>query len=211
MDQAHQRWLKAQRDNQNSSERQQLQLFEDLVKTKKEDYHQACKALSALQNAQQSLEALNRTLSQCQMPIPEAQMPDGIRLLPQRRQQDALSGLDHLLRERERGLDQAKFSAQSRQQQMEQRQTELKTQIDTLEKGQMVYPDGNRARRVCPGHQPGAEPVRAGPGRPYPLRDPDCPGTGLAGVRRGPVLETAGLTSWSPPSTTTRPRGPLPA
>ncbi len=149
VEQAQHRLLEAQRENQNSSERQRLLVFEDLVKAKRADYDRARKALSTLKNAQQSLEALNRMFSQCQMAIPEEQMPDGIRLLPQRRESEALSALSQLLQERELGLDQAEFNARSRRRQMEQRRGELQTQINALNKGQLVYPDGDRARRVC--------------------------------------------------------------
>ena len=76
-------------------------------------------------------------------------MPDGIRLLPQRRESEALSALSQLLQERELGLDQAECNARSRRRQMEQRRGELQTQINALNKGQLVYPDGDRARRVC--------------------------------------------------------------
>lgn len=71
------------------------------------------------------------------------------RLLPQRRESEALSALSQLLQERELGLDQAEFNARSRRRQMEQRRGELQTQINALNKGQLVYPDGDRARRVC--------------------------------------------------------------
>lgn len=164
VEQAQHRLLKAQRENQNSSERQRLLVFEDLVKAKRADYDRARKALSTLKNAQQSLEALNRMFSQCQMAIPEEQMPDGIRLLPQRRESEALSALSQLLQERELGLDQAEFNARSRRRQMEQRRGELQTQINALNKGRWSIQTGT-GPGVSVRPSTGSEPDGTGAGR----------------------------------------------
>ena len=100
-EQAHQRWMDALRENQNSPERQQLQVFEDLVKDREKDYTEARKALSSLQNAKQELEALNRKLSDCRRALPAEQMPDAIEQLPEQRQTEQLTAMEQLLRERE--------------------------------------------------------------------------------------------------------------
>lgn len=148
-EQAHQRWMDALRENQNSPERQQLQVFEDLVKDREKDYTEARKALSSLQNAKQELEALNRKLSDCGRALPAEQMPDAIEQLPEQRQTEQLTAMEQLLREREDSLDQEEFQVRSDLQQLKERQKALRAKIETLEKGQLVYPDQDRAKRVC--------------------------------------------------------------
>ena len=148
-EQAHQRWMDALRENQNSHERQQLQIFEDLVKEREKDYTEARKALSALQNAKQALEALNRKLVDCGRALPAEQMPDAIEQLPERRHSDQLTRMEQLLREQEAALDQDEFQVRSDLAQLKKRQAALQAQIETLEKGQLVYPDHDRANRVC--------------------------------------------------------------
>jgi len=148
-EQAHQRWMDALRENQNSPERQQLQVFEDLVKDREKDYTEARKALSSLQNAKQELEALNRKLSDCRRALPAEQMPDAIEQLPEQRQTEQLTAMEQLLREREDSLDQEEFQVRSDLQQLKERQKALQAKIETLEKGQLVYPDQDRAKRVC--------------------------------------------------------------
>lgn len=148
-DQAHQRWMEAVRENENSQEHQQLQIFEDLVKERAKEYAAAQKALSALQNAKLTLESLNRKLADCGQALPAEQMPDAIRHLPQRRHMDELDLMARLLREREAALDQDEFQARSDLDRLKKRQTALQTQIETLEKGQLVYPDRDCANRVC--------------------------------------------------------------
>lgn len=148
-DRAHQRWMEAMRENQNSSERQQLQVFEDLVKEREKDYTEARKALSSLQNAKQKLEALNQKLAIYNRALPAEQMPDGIEKLPERRQINQLAAMEQLLMERENSLDQDEFQARSNLKQLEDRRAVLQKQIETLEKGQLVYPDNDRANRVC--------------------------------------------------------------
>lgn len=148
-EQAHQRWMDALRENQNSPERQQLQVFEDLVKDREKDCTEARKALSSLQNAKQTLEALNRKLAGCGRALPAEQMPDAIEQLPERRHSEQLSIMEQSLRERETALDQDEFQVRSDLAQLKARQAALRTQIETLEKGQLVYPDHDRANRVC--------------------------------------------------------------
>ena len=134
-EQAHQRWMDALRENQNSPERQQLQVFEDLVKDREKDYTEARKALSSLQNAKQELEALNRKLSDCRRALPAEQMPDAIEQLPEQRQTEQLTAMEQLLREREDSLDQEEFQVRSDLQQLKERQKALQAKIETLEKG----------------------------------------------------------------------------
>lgn len=148
-EQAHQRWMDAVRESENSQERQQLQIFEDLVKERKREYAEAQKALATLLNAKQTLEVLNRNLADCGQALPAEQMPDAIAQLPQRRHMDALDHMARLLRERETALDQEEFQARSDLDQWKKRQTALQAQIETLEKGQLVYPDHDCANRVC--------------------------------------------------------------
>ena len=131
----YQRWMDALRENQNSPERQQLQVFEDLVKDREKDYTEARKAPSSLQNAKQALEALNRKLSDCRRALPAEQMPDAIEQLPEQRQTEQLTAMEQLLREREDSLDQEEFQVRSDLQQLKERQKALQAKIETLEKG----------------------------------------------------------------------------
>lgn len=149
VDRAQQRWVEAQLKMRNSEEQQQLQVLEDLVKAKQQDYSQANRALSALDKAEQVLGELNRRLADCQMAIPEQQMPQAIEQLPEKRQAEQLDVLESLLRKREETLDRQVFRLRSRLEQLKERQAELKTQIEKLESGQLVYPDNDRANRVC--------------------------------------------------------------
>lgn len=57
--------------------------------------------------------------------------------------------MEQLLREREDSLDQEEFQVRSDLQQLKERQKALQAKIETLEKGQLVYPDQDRAKRVC--------------------------------------------------------------
>ena len=76
-------------------------------------------------------------------------MPDAIEQLPEQRQTEQLTAMEQLLREREDSLDQEEFQVRSDLQQLKERQKALQAKIETLEKGQLVYPDQDRAKRVC--------------------------------------------------------------
>ena len=145
---AHQRWMDALRENQNSSERQKLQSIENRVKEREKDYADARKALSALQNAKQTLEFLNRKLADYGKAIPLEQMPDAIEQLPERRHAEQLSIMEQLLWDREAALDQEEFCIRSEVEELKKREKALQAQIETLEKGQLLYPDHDRANRV---------------------------------------------------------------
>lgn len=148
-EQAHQRFMKAAQENQDSSERQQLQVFEDLVNERKRDYREAQSAQSALENAKQEIEHLNRKFADCKLALTPEQMPDEIEKLPERRQLEQLEAMERLLHEREKALDQAEFNSRSQLEQAEKRRDALRKQIETLEKGQLIYPDNDRANWVC--------------------------------------------------------------
>jgi len=148
-EQAQQRWMDARQETQNSSERQQLQVFEDLVSERKKDYTEAQKAHSSLQNAKQALEALNRKLADCQMELQEEQLPDAIEQLPEQQQPERLAAMEPLLHERESALDQTEFRMRSSLDQMKKKQAALQKKIEALERGQLVYPDNDRASQVC--------------------------------------------------------------
>lgn len=148
-EQAHQRLMDAVQENKDSSERQQLQVFEDLVKERKKDYNDARSSQSALENAKQEIEYLNRKLAECKLALEPEQMPDEIEKLPERRQLAQLETMEQLLHEREKTLDQAEFNSRRQLAQEEQRRDTLRKQIETLEKGQLFYPDNDRANWVC--------------------------------------------------------------
>ena len=94
--------MKAAQENQDSSERQQLQVFEDLVNERKRDYREAQSAQSALENAKQEIEHLNRKFADCKLALTPEQMPDEIEKLPERRQLEQLEAMERLLHEREK-------------------------------------------------------------------------------------------------------------
>lgn len=148
-DQAHQRYMKAVLDNQNSSERQQLQVFQDLVQERKKEYQEEKKALSALENAIQKVESLNHSLAKCNLALAPEEMPVEIEKLPVRRQLEQLDTMERLLREREDTLDQRSFDKRNDLKQAQQRRDSLQKQIEALEKGQLIYPDNDRANQVC--------------------------------------------------------------
>ena len=146
---AHQRWLDAVRESQNSRERQQLQIFEDLVKEREKEYAEARKALSTLLKAKEKLDALNRKLADYNQALPAEQLPDAIEKLPERHQMDQLAAMEQQLSERETLLDQDAFRARSDLEALKSQRSALQKQIETLEKGQFIYPDNDRANRVC--------------------------------------------------------------
>ena len=148
-EQAHRLWMDASRENQDSVERQQLKVFEDLVNEREKDYTEARKALSSLQNAKQKLSALNRSLAAHGRELPAEQLPEAIEKLPERCQMDRLSGMERLLAEREGVLDQEAFHTRSKLESLKSRKAALEKQIETLKKGQLIYPDNDRANEVC--------------------------------------------------------------
>ncbi len=148
-DLARQRYVDAERESEDSEESRQLRLLEELQKQREREYQAARKAHSVLQNAKGALETLERRLADYGLALAPEQMPEEIRRMPKDQQMGRLDEMERALRESGKKLDELEFERRSERREMERRRDGLHRQIETLERGRLVYPDRDRANAVC--------------------------------------------------------------